>query len=161
MATRLTHVVTYRHCPTVGDVSGEMQLTNHMLAVRENVLIRWSALSPAEVQRSIKLAKYTAARYGKVHFFAVISPTCSLPDAESRKTLSDNMSKMTEYCASMSVVIEGRGLKVATLRSVSASFLLFADKNMHVWSSLSEAVATLRVKEAEDILAQATAAGIA
>jgi len=138
-----------------------MQLTNKMVAVRENVLIRWSALSPAEVQRSVDLAKDTAARYGKVHFFAVVAPTCSLPDGDSRKTLSDNMPKMTEYCASMSVVIEGRGLKGATLRSVAASFLLFADKNMHVWSSLTEAVATLRVKDAEDILAQATTAGIA
>lgn len=138
-----------------------MQLTNKMVAVRENVLIRWAALSPAEVQRSINLAKETAARHGKVHFFAVVGPTCALPDADSRKALSENMPKMTEYCASMSVVIEGSGLKGATLRSVAASFLLFADKNISVWSSLTEAVTTLRVKEAEDILAQATSAGIA
>ena len=135
-------------------------LTNKMLTVRENVLVRWSSLSPGEVQRSVDLVKVTAAKHGKVHFFAIVSPECALPDAESRKTLSDNMVKMTGYCASISVVIEGRGLKGATLRSVAASFLLFADKNMHVWSSVAEAVSTLRVKDAEEILAAASTAGM-
>ncbi len=132
-----------------------------MLAVRENVLVRWSALSPAEVNAAMNLARVASEKYGKAHLFAVVAPECALPDPESRKALSETMSKMSSYCGSLSVVIEGRGIKGATLRSVAASFLLFSDKNMHVWSSLTEAVTALRVKDAEEILADASAAGIA
>lgn len=138
-----------------------MKLPNKMIAVRENVFVRWSALSPVEVNAAMSLAKGASDKYGKAHFFAVVAPECALPDSESRKTMSDTMPNMTSYCSTMSVVIEGRGLKGATLRSVAASFLLFSDKNIHVWSSLTEAVTTLRVNDAEELLAAASSAGIA
>lgn len=135
-------------------------MPNIMLTSRDTVLVRWVSLTPAEVERSVELAEATARKFGKVDFFAVVAPECALPNTESRTTLSNNMERMGAMCKTISVVIEGRGLKGATLRSVAASFLLFADKNKHVWGTLTEGVMAIRPNEAEELLKAAAAAGI-
>lgn len=136
-------------------------MQDKIIHVGSAVLVRWEQLTEESVTRSdaftLNAAKSTPG--GKVHYFAVITPTLPIPDAKVRAHMSKNLPMLQAVCLSINVVVEGRGLKQAAIRSVAASFLLFGDRTMHVWGNLEDAVAHLGL--GADILASARSSGIA
>ncbi len=128
-------------------------MDDKIISYLDSVLVRWNRMSLEGLQKSDAITLATAQSFAnKINYFAIVPTTLPIPDAAVRAHMAKNLSVLRSSCRTISVVVEGQGLKQAALRSIAASFLLLGDRNMHVFGSLEAAVNSLKLPNAEALI---------
>lgn len=132
-----------------------------IVTLRDVIMVRWNQLTIDEMRRSVAVTLDLGREYNnKAWSFFVIPSALPIPDAFTRAEMSKHLGNLLSACEALCVVIEGRGLKHATARTVAASFVLVSGRNMHVFGSLQEAFKGVNVPNADQLLELARKEGI-
>lgn len=95
--------------------------------VSDIFFVRWIEPELDDVARIVDDVRAEAAERGrKLHYVAVIPTDVPVPDDAVRKALSSTVDEVLECCETMHMVIEGKGLRRALVRSVSTSIILLS-----------------------------------
>ena len=95
--------------------------------VSDVVLVRWVEPEARDVPGIVSRVREEAqGKPQAVDYVAVVSSDVPVPDDGVRKALSDTIDEMMEHCRSVHMVIEGRGLRRALVRSLSTSIMLLS-----------------------------------
>ncbi len=132
--------------------------------------VRWresvSADDCAEIVDRLRTEANDAGH--KLIYVSSVPKELEVPDGPARRALSEGTEAAADLCSSIHVVIEGRGMRRALIRSVSAGLLLVTGRRgkgffIHETArdALTEAVATaVSGYEVEALLRQAAEAGL-
>jgi len=129
------------------------------------LLVRWqNQCEPVDVDR-IRLATEAAFTRmgGPVVYVAVIPEDVPPPNAQTRTALRAGTDHGRSRCLSMHLVIEGEGLRLALLRSLTAGMMLATRGSFSIHTHLIDALSAARGKisfDVEDIFKQGKEAGI-
>ena len=89
-------------------------------------LVRWTAPRLADVPRVMLEFERAYESFGHpISFIAIVPQDCVPPDDATRKSMSKARDRIIHRCASMHLVMEGEGFRVAILRNALAAMQLF------------------------------------
>jgi hypothetical protein len=86
-------------------------------------------------------------------YVGLVGNDTEMPTEEVRKQMGQNLSKLQVQCATVNLVLDGTGLRFAALRSTAAAmFLIQGNRQMHMYSSLDQALLATRPSQAATLL---------
>jgi len=95
--------------------------------VSDVFIVRWVEPEANDVAKLVEdVRKEAAKRREKLHYVAVIGSDVPVPDDATRKALSASVDEVLESCQTVHMVIEGKGLRRALVRSLSTSIILLS-----------------------------------
>lgn len=89
--------------------------------------VRWIEPELNDVARIVDDVRTEAANRGRrLHYVTVIGAEVPVPNDDVRRALSSTVDDVLECCETMHMVIEGKGLRRALVRSMSTSIILLS-----------------------------------
>ncbi len=131
--------------------------------VSDIFFVRWIEPEVDDVARIVDDVRTEAANRGrKLHYVAVIPTDVPVPDDAVRKAMSSTVDDVLECCETVHMVVEGKGLRRALVRSVSTSIILLSRHRGRTFAHDEVRKAVLEVvggdaARADEILAEAQA----
>lgn len=126
----------------------------------EVVLVRWLEVTADGLARA-DAAVQAALAHGPVVYVGLVGNASTMPTDELRKRLTSGLEKIAGHCHSVSLVLDGSGLKFSAMRSAAAAvFLIKGTRQMKMYASLEECLGERLPQRRDGILAKARAAGL-
>ena len=124
------------------------------------VMVRWIAMTLDGIDR-VDAAIIAARANGPVTYVGLVGNDAAMPSDLVRKRLSDGLDRMSEFTRSISLVLDGTGVKFAAMRSAAAAvFLLKGTRRMKMFNSLDDCLGDRAPDRAQTLIEQARDAGI-
>ena len=134
--------------------------TERILVVGEVVMVRWIDMTVESIGR-VDAAVDAARAMGPVTYIGLVGNESSMPSEEARKKLSDGLERMADHCKSISLILDGTGLKFSAMRSAAAAlFLIKGTRRMKMFNSLQDCLVDRVPAHAEALMQQARANSI-
>lgn len=99
---------------------------NYITTELEDVLLlRWLAVTRPDVEDVVEWIRDVTERQNrKVAYAAVVPVDSKPPEPDGRRALMEGHQSIADMCTTMRVVILGRGMRQAIIRSISAGIML-------------------------------------
>lgn len=88
--------------------------------------VRWLEPSPEDVDGILAGVRDAHNKRGKIHYVAVVGEHIPPPSEEVRTAMKKTIDALFDWCATVHLVIEGRGFRRAMARSVGTSIFLLS-----------------------------------
>lgn len=134
--------------------------TEQLFSIDDVVMVRWINMTVEGIDR-VDAAVVAARAHGPVTYVGLVGNDSAMPTDAARRRLSDGLERMGEFTKSISLVLDGTGMKFAAMRSAAAAvFLIKGTRRMKMFNSLDECLADRAPDRARALLEQARNAGI-
>jgi hypothetical protein len=131
-----------------------------ILSDSEVVLVRWYEMTISGIDRADGAVRQAKA-FGPVIYVGLVGSDAAMPSEDVRKRLADGLDSLSPMCQSVSLVLDGTGMKFSAMRSAAAAlFLIKGNRQMRMFSSLAECLADRAPRRADTVLTKAKGAGI-
>ncbi|MCR9164130.1 MAG: hypothetical protein ACE37F_24365 [Nannocystaceae bacterium] len=127
--------------------------------------VRW--IKP-EVQDAVNIMDdvraLRAQRQEDLHYFAIIGPDVDPPGDDVRASMKDTVDDLLQHCATVHLVIEGKGFRRAMARSIGTGIFLLSKNRGRTFAhdSIDDALsrAGLRARQVSAVLDEAGRKGL-
>jgi hypothetical protein len=124
------------------------------------VMVRWIDVTIEGLAR-VDAAVKAASAIGPVTYVGLVGNSSAMPSDDVRKRLTAGLEAMAEHCKSVSLVLDGTGLKFSAMRSAAAAvFLIKGTRQMKMYASLDECLRERLPERRESALAKAKSLGL-
>ena len=134
-------------------------------AIEDYFFVKWIKPEVADAESIIDDVRALRAQTGKpVHYIAIIGTQVDPPGDDVRSSMKKNIDELLEYCASVHLVIEGRGFRRAMARSIGTGIFLLSKNRGRTFAhdSVEQALARsgLAPDDAARVIEQARQRGV-
>ncbi len=96
-------------------------------AIDDIFFVKWIVPEAADAEEILTDTRALHDRLNKpVRYIAVVGPHVDPPSEEVRSSMRENINELLRYCASVHLVIQGKGFRRAMGRSVATSIFLLS-----------------------------------
>ena len=126
----------------------------------EVVLVRWLEVTADGLDRA-DAAVQAGLAHGPVIYVGLVGNASTMPTDDLRKRLASGLEKIGAHCHSVSLVLDGTGLKFSAMRSAAAAvFLIKGTRQMKMYASLEDCLTDRLPQRRDAVLAKARSAGL-
>jgi hypothetical protein len=130
-----------------------------ILVTDDVVMVRWHAFTLDGLKRVDEALHRLPAK--QAVYVGLVGNDTEMPSDEVRKAMALNLPHMQAHCITVNLVLDGTGLRFAALRSVAAAmFLIQGNRQMHMYSTLEQALQVTRPNHVATVLHAAQQAGL-
>lgn len=135
-------------------------MSETILTDGEVVLVRWKDITTEGLAR-VDAAVRDATAFGHVIFVGLVGNESALPSEAVRQRMKSDLDEMAKTCQSVSLVLDGSGLRFSAMRSAAAAmFLIKGTRQMKMFATLNECLLDRVPDRAESLLTKAKAIGV-
>lgn len=92
-------------------------------------VVRWLEPAPGDMKQILDQVREAHNVYkAPLIYMAIVPEECKLPDEVTRREMADAIPELFRVCSSVHLVLEGGGIKRATMRSVATGMFLLTGK---------------------------------
>ncbi|MEM6290372.1 MAG: hypothetical protein AAGA54_03875 [Myxococcota bacterium] len=127
--------------------------------------VRWIKPEVVDAEQIIEEVRALRTECGQaLHYFALIGPTVDPPGDDVRASMKRSIDTLLEHCATVHLVIEGRGFRRAMARSIGTGIFLLSKNRGRTFAhdTLDDALskAGLTPAQAAAVLSEAAQRGL-
>ncbi len=127
--------------------------------------VRWIRPEVADNDRILEeVASLHAERDTPIHYLAIIGPDVDPPDEDVRASMKKSIDTLLQHCATVHLVIEGRGFRRAMARSIGTGIFLLSKNRGRTFAhdSIEDALSKIGVsaQEAQSVRTTALERGL-
>ncbi len=114
--------------------------------------VRWIQPEVADAERIIlDVATLHAELGAEVHYVAIIGPDVDPPGDDVRASMKKSIDTLLQHCATVHLVIEGRGFRRAMARSIGTGIFLLSKNRGRTFAhdSIDDALAKIGIAPSE------------
>ena len=123
--------------------------------------VRWIRPEVQDAQNIIEdVRALRAERQDPLHYFAIIGPEVDPPGDDVRASMKSSIDDLLQHCATVHLIIEGKGFRRAMARSIGTGIFLLSKNRGRTFAhdTLEDALARAGLQEASIAAVRAQAA---